>query len=88
MMLTILGTFYAAMVGAGYAVEILFGTTGLIPSSSSTMVMQEGISWNYTTWLNIAFLLIAAALVVRFIRTGGMSMLRLMGGPGVPPRRK
>jgi len=37
-------------------------------------------SWNYTTWLNIAFLALAAALVLRFIRTGGIPMLRMMGG--------
>jgi uncharacterized membrane protein YraQ (UPF0718 family) len=42
--------------------------------------MQEGISWNYTTWLNIAFLILAAVLVVRFVRTGGIAMLRMMGG--------
>ncbi|MEC3917459.1 permease [Nocardia sp. CDC160] len=80
MMLTLLGTFYAAMVGAGYFVEIVFGTTGLIPSERNAMVMAEGIHWNYTTWLNIVFLLLAALLVLRFIRTGGIAMLRMMGG--------
>jgi len=29
---------------------------------------------NYTTWLNIAFLIIAALLLVRFFTTGGMPM--------------
>jgi len=38
------------------------------------------VSWDYTTWLNIAFLLFAAALVTRFFRTGGLAMLRMMGG--------
>ncbi|MFD6352780.1 permease [Nocardia tengchongensis] len=80
MMLTLLGTFYAAMVGAGYLVEILFGATGLIPRERNAMVMAEGIHWNYTTWLNIAFLLLAALLVTRFVRTGGIPMLRMMGG--------
>jgi hypothetical protein len=41
---------------------------------------MEGISWNYTTWLNIAFLLLAAVLLVRFFRTGGLPTLRMMGG--------
>jgi uncharacterized membrane protein YraQ (UPF0718 family) len=83
MTLVLLGTFYAAMVGAGYLVELLFGVTGLIPGQRNAAVMQEGISWNYTTWLNIAFLLLAAALVLRFVRTGGIAMLRMMGGaPG------
>ena len=80
MTLVLLGTFYAAMVGAGYLVELLFGVTGLIPAQRNATVMQEGISWNYTTWLNIAFLILAAALVLRFVRTGGIAMLRMMGG--------
>ena len=80
MTLILLGTFYTAMVGAGYVVEILFGTTNLIPTERNAMVMAEGIRWNYTTWLNIAFLVLAAALVTIFVRTGGIPMLRMMGG--------
>lgn len=80
MALTLLGTFYTAMVSAGYLVELLFGTAGLIPRHRNAMVMQTSISWNYTTWLNIAFLVVAAALVVRFVTSGGTPMLRMMGG--------
>ena len=80
MMLILLGTFYAAMVVAGYLVELLFGTADLIPTQRSTKVMETGISWNYTTWLNIAFIVIAALLLARFFTTGGMPMLRMMGG--------
>jgi uncharacterized membrane protein YraQ (UPF0718 family) len=88
MALLLLGTFYAAMVGAGYIVELLFGVTGLIPTQRSARVMEEGISWNYTTWLNIGFLILAAVLVVRFMRTGGLSMLRGMGGsPDAAPQQ-
>jgi uncharacterized membrane protein YraQ (UPF0718 family) len=80
MMLTLLGTFYAAMVTAGYIVELLFGAAGLIPSKRNATVMEAGISWNYTSWLNIAFLALAAVLCVRFVKTGGVPMLRAMGG--------
>ncbi len=80
MMLTLLGTFYTAMVAAGYVVEFLFGTAGLIPSHRNAMVMEGGISWNYTTWLNIVFLGLAVLLVTRFVVTGGIPMLRAMGG--------
>jgi hypothetical protein len=80
MMLTLLGTFYAAMVAAGYIVELLFGAAGLIPSQRNATVMEAGISWNYTSWLNIAFLVLAAVLSVRFVKTGGLPMLRSMGG--------
>lgn len=80
MMLTLLGTFYLSMVAAGYLVELLFGAADLIPSQRNAMVMESGISWNYTTWLNIVFLVVAAVLVARFFATGGMPMLRMMGG--------
>ncbi|POX88856.1 hypothetical protein C3477_25940 [Mycobacterium kansasii] len=80
MMLTLLGTFYASMVVAGYLVELLFGTANLIPGQRSAVVMHAGISWNYTTWLNIVFLVVAAILVIRFAATGGIPMLRMMGG--------
>ena len=80
MMFVLLGTFYVAMVAAGYLVEIIFGVTNLIPDNRNVMVMQEGITGNYTTWLNIAFLIITAVLLIRFVRTGGIPMLRMMGG--------
>jgi uncharacterized protein len=80
MMLTLLGTFYAAMIAAGYLVELIFGAASLIPPQRSATAMQAGISWNYTTWLNIVFLALAALLVARFVTTGGMPMLRMMGG--------
>ncbi|MDT0463675.1 permease [Streptomyces gibsoniae] len=76
----LLVTFYAAMVVAGYVVEFLFGGLGLVPDQSRARIPEEGLSWNYTTWLNIAFLLLAAALLVRFLRTGGPTMLKMMGG--------
>ncbi|HEY0225640.1 MAG TPA: permease [Mycobacterium sp.] len=80
MMLTLLGTFYAAMVAAGYLIELLFGATNLIPTQRNATVMQASISWNYTTWLNIVFVVIAALLIVRFVTSGGMPMVRMMGG--------
>jgi len=80
MMLTILGIFYATMVLAGYAVEFLFGGLGLIPDERAAKVTETGIEWNYTTILNIVFLLLAAALLVRFFRSGGRQMLAMMGG--------
>jgi uncharacterized membrane protein YraQ (UPF0718 family) len=73
-------TFYAAMAAAGYVVELLFGGLGLVPNQRTASVPMEGVSWNYTTWLNILFLVLATALVARFLRTGGRSMLAMMGG--------
>ena len=81
MALFLLGTFYAAMAAAGYVVELVFGGLGLIPHGVRASIPDHGVSWNYTTWLNIAFLLLAVALVIRFVRGGGMMMLRMMNGP-------
>ncbi|MET4923252.1 permease [Streptomyces sp. PSRA5] len=78
--LFLLGTFYVAAVVAGYVVEFTFGGLGLVPDQADARIPMEGITWNYTTFLNIAFLVLAAVLVVRFLRTGGMGMLRVMGG--------
>lgn len=78
--LLVLGTFYVAMAVAGYVVELLFGALGLIPDRSSAHVPTGGVHWDYTTWLNIAFLALAAVLLVRFLTTGGRRMLRMMGG--------
>jgi len=76
----VLWTFFVAMAGAGYVVELLFNGLGLVPGHDGMAVMSEGVKWNYTTWLNIAFLLLALVLVVRFVRSGGTGMLRMMGG--------
>jgi hypothetical protein len=83
MTLFVLATFYGAMVLAGYVVEILFGALHLVPTARMAVAIETSISWNYTTALNIVFLMLAAVLVWRFVGTGGAPMLRMMGGP--PP---
>jgi uncharacterized membrane protein YraQ (UPF0718 family) len=77
----LLVTFYAAMVAAGLVVELLFDAVGLVPQQRAAKVVEAAITWNYTTILNLVFLAVAAVLVVRFLRTGGPAMLRMMGGP-------
>jgi hypothetical protein len=44
-------------------------------------IVEASVTWNYTTVLNIIFLGVAATLVGRFVRTGGMPMLRMMDKP-------
>jgi uncharacterized membrane protein YraQ (UPF0718 family) len=80
MMLFIFGAFYVAMAIAGYIVEFVFGGLGLVPAGRHAKVMESSVQWNYTTVLNIVFLVLAAGLVYRFVRTGGIPMLRMMGG--------
>jgi uncharacterized protein len=76
----ILGVFYAAMAAAGYVVEFAFGSLGLIPDQAEAHLPSGHPVWNYTTVLNIVFLALAAVLAIRFARTGGGAMLRMMGG--------
>jgi hypothetical protein len=78
----LLVTFYLSMAAAALVVEFLFGLLGLIPQQRQARVFEASFSWNYTTWLNIAFLMLAALLVWRFLRTGGPEMLRMMNRPG------
>ena len=77
----ILVTFYVTMAAAGYVVEFLFEALGIIPSNRNIAAVTEGVQWNYTSILNIIFLVLAAILVIRFIRTGGIQMLRMMNTP-------
>jgi uncharacterized protein len=77
----LLVTFYAAMAIAAFVVEIAFGALGLIPQARNARVVETSITWDYTTWLNIVFLVLAALLVWRFMRTGGPEMLRMMNRP-------
>jgi uncharacterized protein len=79
MMLFILGTFYVTMVAAGYIVELLFTGLGLVPTARDAKVGEVAIHWDYTTVLNILAILLALALIYRFVRTGGVAMLKMMG---------
>jgi uncharacterized membrane protein YraQ (UPF0718 family) len=85
--LYLLATFYATMVVAGLVVETLFGILGLIPDQRDAKVVEATVSWNYTSILNVAMLVLSAVLVVRFLRTGGPAMLRMMSGPPTEPMR-
>lgn len=71
-------TMYASMVAAGYIIEILFGALNLIPAERVAKIGEASVTWNYDTVLNIIFISIAVVLIVRFVRTGGMKMFRMM----------
>jgi len=73
--------FYTAMVAAGWLVDLVFEALGWVPEERNAKVEMASITWNYTTVLNIVFLALAVALVVRFVRTGGLPMLRMMSKP-------
>jgi hypothetical protein len=69
------------MVLAGYLVEFAFGMLGIIPTNREVAAITEGPQWNYTTVLNGVAVVVAVLLVVRFLRTGGPAMLRMMNAP-------
>jgi uncharacterized protein len=75
-------TFYAAMAGAGLVVEFLFEGVGIERTARNAKVEMASVSWNYTTALNIVFLLVAASLLWRYFRRGGgIAMLKMMNEP-------
>ena len=78
--LVVTATFYAAMVAASYVIEIVFGLAHLVPAGRHAKVVEASVTWNYTTFLDVAFLVLAVALLTRFFTTGGAGMLKMMGG--------
>jgi uncharacterized protein len=75
-------TFYASMVAAGLVVEFLFEGVGIERKARNAKVEMASVSWNYTTALNIVFLLVAASLAWRYFRRGGgIAMLKMMNEP-------
>ncbi len=78
------GTFYVAMAIAGLLVELLFGALGLIPHDRNALVAEPSLSLNYTTVLNVVFLVLAGGLLLRAWRTGGFKMLAMMDGMADP----
>jgi uncharacterized membrane protein YraQ (UPF0718 family) len=77
----LLATFYAAMAGAAFAIELVFQVLHLVPAERNATVLDAGIRFNYTTVLNIIFLVLAGILVTRFFKTGGPKMLDMMNHP-------
>jgi uncharacterized protein len=70
------------MVAAGLAVEFLFQELGIERHARDAKVVMASVSWNYTTYLNIVFLLLATSLVWRYFRRGGgLAMLQMMNKP-------
>ena len=69
---------YVAMVVAGLVIDGGFATLHLVPTNRAVAVFQDRPRWDYTTFLNIAFLVLTAVLGIRFLRTGGREMLRMM----------
>jgi hypothetical protein len=72
---------YGAVAGAALIVEAMFAALGFIPAERDARVVEAAITWNHTTWPNVAFLVLAGSLVWRFLKTGSPEMLRMMNRP-------
>lgn len=71
---------YAPISCRCYAVELIFTLLHLVPAQRNAAVIEARIAWNHTTRLNIAFMVLAAVLLARFVTSGGLSMRTMMGG--------
>jgi uncharacterized protein len=81
MSLYLLGVSYMAMALAGFLVQLAFQALGIVPQHFRVTVFESHPSWNYTTFLDVAFLVLMAVLGWRFLTTGGRDMLRMMSAP-------
>ena len=60
--LRMVAVFWGVMSAAGLITEGIFSAAGLVPSTRPTQVAPAHFSWDYTTYLNIVFLGLFAAL--------------------------
>jgi uncharacterized protein len=72
---------YGAMALAGLLIGLLFQAVGFVPARHPVTSLFSAPTLNYTSVLNVIFLLILAVLGWRFLRTGGLEMLRMMDMP-------
>ncbi|MBV9618149.1 MAG: permease [Verrucomicrobia bacterium] len=58
--------FYVSMVAAGVIVDLLFSALNLIPTGlhSASAIEHATFAWNYTTWLDLIAIVLAAGLLV------------------------
>ena len=60
--LRLVAVFYVVMATAGLIVEGIFSLFGLIPTNRPGTIVATHFQWNYTTCLNIVFLIVLAVL--------------------------
>jgi hypothetical protein len=83
----LLAIFYVSMAGAALVIQFIFGALSLIPNKRRTQLIEKSIRWNdgiTRRVLDLAFLALGLILVIRFLRTGGPDMLRMMIPVGQP----
>jgi YHS domain-containing protein len=81
MSLYLLGVSYVAMAASGFVIGSAFRLLGLAPTNHHVTIFETAPAWNYTSVLDIVFLILMAVLAWRFFTTGGPDMLRAMAHP-------
>ena len=74
--LYLLAVSYVAMALAGFLIGGAFQLLGLAPTNHNITVFESRPAWNYTSFLDLAFLAVMAVLAWRFVTTGGIEMIR------------
>jgi uncharacterized membrane protein YraQ (UPF0718 family) len=66
---------YASMVIAGIIVDLIFSALGLIPQGPrpESAIAHAMITWNYTSWLDLAALVVGGCLVFLYLRDRDLS---------------
>ncbi|MCU1493227.1 MAG: hypothetical protein JWO62_991 [Acidimicrobiaceae bacterium] len=75
--LRMVAIFWLVMSAAGLITEAIFRAAGLVPTTRPAQVAPAHFSWDYTTYLNIVFLLLFGALYWAY-----RNRTRLGGGGG------
>jgi uncharacterized protein len=73
------------MALAGLTIGLLFQGFGFVPTRHPATTLVAAPTLNYTSVLNVIFLVILVLLGWRFLRTGGLEMLRMMETPAAMP---
>jgi hypothetical protein len=81
MMVYLTAASYIAMVLSGFVVDAIFEAFRWAPAHFTVEVFESTPQLNYTTVLDLVFLALSVLLGWRFLRTGGVEMLRMMDEP-------
>jgi uncharacterized membrane protein YraQ (UPF0718 family)/YHS domain-containing protein len=76
MSMYLLAVSYAAMALAGFLIGGAFQLLGLAPTNHHVTILETQPAWNYTSFLDIAALVLIVVLGWRFLTTGGVEMMR------------
>jgi uncharacterized membrane protein YraQ (UPF0718 family) len=81
MMVYLTAASYIAMVLSGFVVDAIFEAFRWAPAHFTVEVFESTPQLNYTTVLDLVFLALSVLLGWRFLRTGGVEMLRMRDEP-------